>query len=59
LCTAREQRPLGCRIFFCDPAYQETGNALTEASLIRLKQLAADAGIPWRYAPLHTFLNQE
>jgi hypothetical protein len=59
LCTAREQRPLGCRIFFCDPAYQETGNALTEESLIRLKQLAADAGIPWRYAPLHTFLNQE
>src|SRR5215813_7644208 len=26
LCTAREPRPLGCRVFFCDPAYQETGS---------------------------------
>ena len=25
LCTAREPRPLGCRVYFCDPAYQETG----------------------------------
>src|SRR5437868_14927700 len=23
LCTAREPRPLGCRIYFCDPAYQD------------------------------------
>ena len=26
LCTAREPRPLGCRVYFCDPAYQETGD---------------------------------
>src|SRR5690349_15828005 len=30
LCTAREPRPLACRVYFCDPAYQETGNAITE-----------------------------
>src|SRR3954452_7132653 len=23
LCTAREPRPLGCRVYFCDPAYQK------------------------------------
>src|SRR5262245_15696645 len=23
LCTAREPRPLACRIYFCDPTYQE------------------------------------
>src|SRR5689334_5951867 len=23
LCTAREPRPLGCRIYYCDPTYQE------------------------------------
>src|SRR5947209_2777496 len=33
LCTAREPRPLGCRIYFCDPSYQETGNAITEKYL--------------------------
>jgi hypothetical protein len=57
LCTAREPRPLGCRIYYCDPNYQETGNALSEAYLRRLKELADDHGVPWRYAPLHHFLN--
>src|SRR5437660_5629326 len=33
LCTAREPRPLGCRIYYCDPNYQETGNRITEAAL--------------------------
>jgi Fe-S-cluster containining protein len=58
LCTAREPRPLACRIFFCDPNYQETGNRLTEEHLQRLKELARANDIEWRYAPLHEFLNQ-
>src|SRR5947209_14286666 len=58
LCTAREPRPLACRIFFCDPNYQETGNRLTEEYLRRLKELAKANGIDWRYAPLHEFLNE-
>ena len=58
LCTAREPRPLACRIFFCDPNYQETGNRLTEEYLHRLKELAEMNGIEWRYAPLHQFLNR-
>ena len=58
LCTAREERPLGCRIYFCDPAYEETGNALTEASLAKLKRLCDELGLEWRYAPLHLFLNE-
>lgn len=57
LCTAREPRPLGCRIFFCDPSYTETGNRLTEEALTRLKELAESYGVPWQYAPLHHFLN--
>lgn len=57
LCTAREPRPLGCRIYYCDSSYQETGNGLTEKYLHRLKELAEAQGIAWRYAPLHTFLN--
>jgi len=57
LCTAREPRPLGCRVYYCDPSYQDTGNRITEEYLLRLKELAARHGVAWRYAPLHTFLN--
>jgi Fe-S-cluster containining protein len=58
LCTAREPRPLACRVYYCDPNYQETGNALTEKYLHRLKELAQEQGVEWRYAPLHVFLNE-
>ena len=58
LCTAREPRPLGCRIYYCDPSYQETGNQITEKYLGQLKQLADSNGVEWQYAPLHYYLNQ-
>jgi hypothetical protein len=58
LCTAREPRPLGCRVFFCDPAYQETAGRITETYLRRLKELAEEHGVAWRYAPLHHFLKR-
>jgi hypothetical protein len=58
LCTARGPRPLGCRVYFCDPAYQETGNAITETCLRQLKDLAEEFDAGWRYAPLHVFLNE-
>src|SRR5205807_1517420 len=57
LCTAREPRPLACRIYYCDPNYQETGNRITEIGLHRLKTLAREHGLEWQYAPLHHFLN--
>src|SRR5262245_25531333 len=57
LCTARQPRPLGCRVYFCDPAYQECSHAITEKYLHQLKRLAEEHGIAWRYAPLHFFLN--
>jgi hypothetical protein len=59
LCTAREPRPLGCRIYFCDPNYQDAGKRISEEYLRRLKKLADNLGVDWRYAPLHTFLNAE
>lgn len=58
LCTAREPRPLGCRVYFCDSTYQDTGNQITETGLRQLKQLAEELGQGWRYAPLHVFLNE-
>jgi hypothetical protein len=57
LCTAREPRPLGCRVYYCDPTYQETGQRISETYLRKLKELADALDIPWRYAPLHHFLN--
>src|SRR5437764_10534707 len=56
LCTAREPRPLSCRVYYCDPNYQETGNHITEKYLRRLKALADAHAVAWRYAPLHHFL---
>jgi hypothetical protein len=58
LCTARNERPLGCRIYFCDPNYQETGNRITEESLTALKRIADEHETGWKYAPLHVFLNE-
>lgn len=58
LCTARDARPLGCRIYFCDPGYQETGNRITEDAVAALKRVADAHAAGWRYAPLHVFLNE-
>ena len=58
LCTAREPRPLGCRVYFCDPAYQEDGQRISETYLRQLKDLADELGVGWRYAPLHEFLER-
>ena len=57
LCTARESRPLGCRIYFCDPAFQEQQHTITEVAVSKLKALADEFDAGWNYAPLHTMLN--
>lgn len=58
LCTARERRPLGCRIYFCDASYAETSVQLSERYIARLKELHDDAAVPWEYRPLHHFLRE-
>ncbi|HEU5115965.1 MAG TPA: hypothetical protein VFT74_04745 [Isosphaeraceae bacterium] len=57
LCTAREARPLGCRVFFCDPVYQEPGRDLAERAIQTLKKLVDSLDLPWNYAPLHYHLH--
>ena len=57
LCTARESRPLGCRIYFCDPAFQEQQHTITETAVAKLKLLADEFEAGWNYAPLHVLLN--
>ena len=56
-CTAREARPLGCRVYFCDPAYAGRGPDLAEAAIARLKAVVVALDLPWDYAPLHRHLH--
>jgi Fe-S-cluster containining protein len=56
LCTAREKRPLGCRVYYCDPNYTGVGESISERYIARLKQLHHETGTPWDYRPLHHFL---
>jgi hypothetical protein len=55
-CTARQVRPSGCRVFFCDSAYREAMPIIAERHLERLKALVRRRGLPWDYAPLHHHL---
>ncbi len=57
LCTARDARPLGCRIYFCDESYETRMAEITEEALAKLKHIADTHGTGWHYAPLHHFLN--
>ena len=57
-CSARDARPLGCRVFFCDPSFETHAPELSETFLARLKQLARSHDWPWNYAPLHQHLRQ-
>lgn len=58
LCTARELRPFGCRVYFCDPKYAGQAEELTEEYLARLKSLHASTNTPWDYAELSVFLHE-
>jgi hypothetical protein len=58
LCTAREERPLGCRVYFCDPSFKDTMPKIMETGIAQLKTLTAELGREWNYAPLHQFLGQ-
>ena len=58
-CTAREHRPLACRIFFCDPNFEQAGCDLTEQALARLKQICEQFDRAWEYRELADFLVQE
>lgn len=55
-CHVRDRRPLGCRIFYCDPSAQDWQGPLTEACLARLRELHGKLDVPYVYADWLTFL---
>jgi len=48
-CTARDQRPMGCRIFFCQAASRHWQPDLTERSLEKLQELHDRFGATYAY----------
>lgn len=57
LCTAREHRPLGCRVYYCDPNYAGKAEPITEKYLAELKALSEAFDVGWNYGTLHKFLD--
>ncbi|WP_422926679.1 hypothetical protein [Singulisphaera sp. PoT] len=57
-CTARQARPLGCRVYFCDPAYEYKAPELSERFLSDLRRITTELEFDWNYSPLHAHLDQ-
>lgn len=49
LCNARQARPTGCRIFFCDPAASEWQPEESEVTLREIKALHQRFQVPYAY----------
>lgn len=49
LCGVRPHRMLGCRIYFCDPAYAPAMGPLYERYHARIRDLHRRHGVPYRY----------
>lgn len=56
LCTARDGRPTGCRVYFCDPRASEVVPELAERAHARIKALHERHGIPYAYGEWRTML---
>ncbi|MCH8963582.1 MAG: hypothetical protein IIB58_01370 [Planctomycetes bacterium] len=49
MCTTREGRPLGCRVFFCESADEGWQSELTEWALARLRQMHEQFDVAYSY----------
>lgn len=48
-CHARERRPFGCRVFYCDPSAQHWQGPLSERRLTQLKAMHEALQVPYMY----------
>ena len=55
-CHARDRRPLGCRIFYCDAIAQAWQGPLTEERLARLRTMHDELDVPYFYEDWMTIL---
>ena len=49
MCTTREGRPLGCRVFFCESADEGWQSELTEWALARLRKMHEQFDVAYSY----------
>jgi hypothetical protein len=49
-CTARDARPAGCRVFFCENGTEAWQQDVYETAMTCLKTLHEQAGAPYRFA---------
>jgi hypothetical protein len=51
-CTARRRRPLGCRVFFCDPAAEDWSTTEYERFHAEIRDLHERHNLPYAYVEL-------
>ena len=56
LCTAREGRPTGCRVFFCDPRATELVPVLAEDAHTGIQAIHERFEVPYRYGEWRAML---
>jgi len=57
LCSVHNMRPMGCRIYFCDPTASDWQNDLYERSHQRIAALHEEQDIPYRYGEWRQMLS--
>jgi len=50
-CRNRDGRPLGCRVYFCDPAWEDEMPAVYERFHAELRDLHERFALPYAYRP--------
>ena len=58
LCTAREGRPTGCRVYFCDPRLQDLVPDLAEDAHRDIRAIHERFSIPYAYGEWRTMLRE-
>ncbi len=56
LCAVHPLRPMGCRVYFCDPIAQGWQEDLSEKLLQQIRSLHTDNDIEYRYGEWRTML---
>ncbi len=50
-CTERDRRPLGCRTYFCDPAFESRVETIHERYHREILAVSDRFGLAYRYEP--------
>ena len=58
LCTQHKVRPLGCRVYFCDPKYVPYSQDIYNRHHRRLQELHERLDIEYEYAPFLELLKR-